>query len=242
MKNEYHPPASRGTYAEAQNYNITIDRNELDRMKSQSSLDDYLLYAEIPPDRIDELKVVLSKQRLNSFFYFIFPSILNATQLVTMNISWGFAIDLMVHARRYYQHLLDEKLQIDYADLPDSSDLQNGSTKRVKDEDLSPLPQGGYAEAQNYNIALDNDEFDRLKAHWSLENYLLFAGIPEDHIQTLKAILLENNLHNFHYFLFPDIFNVKDLVKLGISWGFAMKLMFAPRRYYKHLLDEESQI
>lgn len=102
-------PFKIGSYAEMQGANINIDFDTLQRIIPDSSLLDYLHFCELTEEGIDEIESILIANRITRFHRFLFPDVLNAKIIESWGISWGVAMELMTHPRKFY--LLQVKAQ-----------------------------------------------------------------------------------------------------------------------------------
>ncbi|EGF98637.1 uncharacterized protein MELLADRAFT_69174 [Melampsora larici-populina 98AG31] len=115
------------------------------------------------------------------------------------------------------------------------------SAKRLKGPDFDVFhldKPGGYSECQGYHIRVNREELEELKKYCTLEEFLDYAGVAPYFVAELAELLGDHHIENFNQFLFPDLMDIRDLLKLGITWGMAMKLFAQSRMFYQHLKKE----
>ncbi|KAH9810645.1 hypothetical protein DFH28DRAFT_902538, partial [Melampsora americana] len=97
-------------------FDFTIDRALLEQFKSRTSLGNYLLFASVPPDEVEQVVKVLMAKKIRNFDKFLFPDIINFKDLVEYGVDPGTAFDLMYYARNYYQYLERENFERAFVD------------------------------------------------------------------------------------------------------------------------------
>ncbi|EGG11871.1 uncharacterized protein MELLADRAFT_58929 [Melampsora larici-populina 98AG31] len=97
------PAFPLGSYAEMQGTNINVDYDFIRRIYPQMTLFDYLNFCDFGHATIAEITKILLANGITSFHQFLFPAVLNAEIIATWGISWGNAMELMTHPRRFYQ-------------------------------------------------------------------------------------------------------------------------------------------
>ncbi|KAH9816641.1 hypothetical protein DFH28DRAFT_1220637 [Melampsora americana] len=97
-------------------FDCTIDRALLEQFKSRSTLGNYLLFASVPPEEVEDVVKVLQAKKIRNFDKFLFPEIINFKNLVEYGVDPGIAFDLMYYARDYYQFLEREHLERAFLD------------------------------------------------------------------------------------------------------------------------------
>lgn len=85
-----------------------IDMDLLEALRPFPALDDYLKYAHVDDDDINQVAMVLENNRLFDWSYFIFRSYVHPDRLVEWGIPHAVAVKLVMYACRYLNHLAQE--------------------------------------------------------------------------------------------------------------------------------------
>ncbi|EGF96960.1 uncharacterized protein MELLADRAFT_70314 [Melampsora larici-populina 98AG31] len=97
---------------------------------------------------------------------------------------------------------------------------------------------GGYAECQGYHISVTREGIEEVKKFSTFEEFLDYAGIAPFFVKELAEAFGDHHIDSFDQFLFPEIMDIRDVLRLGISWGMAMKLFAQSRLFYAQITKE----
>lgn len=103
-------PITPGTISEAQGYDIVVDPYDLERIRYNATMEDYMAFAAVRVSQRDKTCKILLEYDIKRFDAFLFPEETGLEDLIDMGIKRGTAMRLMNCPRRFYQHLINDEI------------------------------------------------------------------------------------------------------------------------------------
>lgn len=100
-------------------YSGQIDYETLQRVKSKTTLAEYMVYADVDPVHFDWIAKILHQNGIHNFDKFLFPEYFNPRDMERWGIELGVGLDLMYHARSFYKAQLNHESHNGGVDLSD---------------------------------------------------------------------------------------------------------------------------
>ncbi|KAH9816311.1 hypothetical protein DFH28DRAFT_1125769 [Melampsora americana] len=98
-----------GGIAEAQGYDIELDPYDVERVRTQATMAEYMDFASVRFHVREETRRILLENDIEFFDAFLYPEQMDMKSLLEMGIKRGTALRLMNCARRFFLHLVNEE-------------------------------------------------------------------------------------------------------------------------------------
>lgn len=85
------------------------DFSEVDRLVKKANLDLFLVFAEVPDEKLPHVSKILYEHDITNFGMFLPPDDFTARDVQKLGISWGISKLLFCEAPKYYRHLLERE-------------------------------------------------------------------------------------------------------------------------------------